>query len=199
MSKDEARLTAVVGGIGSGKSMVCNILRMLRYDVYDCDSRARDIIDQDPQLRQRIANAIGRVALNSDGTYNRPAVSAIVFADPEKLSALNALVHEAVRNDINDWVSNHSANNPEKRLFVETAIPYQSGLHLMVDEIWEVTAPTDLRVLRVMARNNLTADQVRARINSQSCPVPAQLPPIHIIHNDNSHHLVPQVLELLDK
>lgn len=195
----KSRLTAITGGIGSGKSVVSQILRMTGYDVYDCDSRARAIIDENYGLRRRIADAIGAAALNDDGTYNRAAVSAIVFASPDKLQTLNSLVHDAVKEDITQWAVKHGPAAPDGRLFVETAIPYQSGLHLMVDDIWEIHAPENLRIARVMSRNNMSAEQVCARIEAQKCRRPREVPPVHIILNDNQHHLTPQILALLEE
>ena len=187
-------LTAITGGIGSGKSVVSNVLRTLGYEVYDCDLRARAIMEGDEALKKRLADAFGNDIINEDGSLNRQALGAIVFNDPEKLEALNAMVHGAVKDDIVAWRTGHSK---QTRLFIETAILYQSGLDKMVDDIWEVTAPEEIRIARVIARNNLTAAQVRARIAAQRFPVPAQHPPVRHIINDGHRPLLPQILEIL--
>ena len=184
----------LTGGIGSGKSVVSNVLRTLGYEVYDCDLRARAIMEGDEALKKRLADAFGNDIINEDGTLNRQALGAIVFNDPEKLEALNAMVHGAVKDDIVAWRTDHSKRT---RLFIETAILYQSGLDKMVDDIWEVTAPEEIRIARVIARNNLTAAQVRARIAAQRFPVPAQHPPVRHIINDGHRPLLPQILEIL--
>lgn len=184
-------LTAITGGIGSGKSVVCNVLRTLGYEVYDCDLRARAIMEGDEVLKKRLADAFGNKIINGDGTLNRPALGAIVFNDPEKLEALNAMVHGAVKDDITAW---RTGRSKQPRLFIETAILYQSGLDKMVDDIWEVTAPEDIRIARVIARNKLTAAQVRARIAAQRFPVPAVHPPVRHIINDGHRPLMPQIL-----
>lgn len=187
-------LTAITGGIGSGKSVVCNVLRTLGYEVYDCDLRARAIMDGDEALKKRLADAFGNDIINEDGSLNRQALGTIVFNDPEKLEALNAMVHGDVKDDIVTWRTGHSK---QTRLFIETAILYQSGLDKMVDDIWEVTAPEEIRIARVIARNNLTAAQVRARIAAQRFPVPAQHPPVRHIINDGHRPLLPQILGIL--
>lgn len=187
-------LTAITGGIGSGKSVVSNVLRTLGYEVYDCDLRARAIMEGDEALKKRLADAFGNDIINEDGSLNRQALGAIVFNDPEKLEALNAMVHGAVKDDIVAWRTGHSK---QTRLFIETAILYQSGLDKMVDDIWEVTAPEEIRIARVIARNNLTAAQVRARIAAQRFPVPAQHPPVRHIINDGHRPLLPQILGIL--
>lgn len=192
-----SRLTAITGGIGSGKSVVCNVLRAMGYEVYDCDLRAKAIMDNDMALKRCLADALGADILNTDGTLNRPALSALVFGDPDKLVILNTLVHGAVRDDISCWRHKNEKEDPAHRLFIETAILYQSGLDRMVDDIWEVTAPEDVRVRRVMLRNNLTAAQVRARIAAQRYPIPAHHPPTHTILNAPPVPLLPQILTLL--
>lgn len=192
-AKKDIHLTAVAGGIGSGKSVVCNILRALGYDVYDCDLRARTIMDNDSGLKERLACEFGAHVLHDNGAINRPVLSEIVFGDSARMAVLNSMVHGAVREDIRSWCIREDA----RRLFVETAILYQSGLDRMVTDIWEVTAPEETRIARVMRRNNLTADQVRTRIEAQSPFIPATHPPTYVIVNDGCTPLLPQILSLL--
>lgn len=105
---------------------------------------------------------------------------------------LNIAVHEAVKSDLTTWAS-------DKQLaFVETAILYQSGLDLMVDRVWEVTAPEEIRIQRVLKRNNITVEQVKARIKSQDdFAVKKKHPATILIENDNTVPLLPQILTLL--
>lgn len=186
-----SRITAITGGIGSGKSVVSNVLRTMGYKVYDCDTRARAIMEGDKALKQRLANAFGNEIIGDDGIIDRPALATIVFNNPQKLETLNSLVHGAVKDDITAWCARHA---DQQRLFVETAILYQSGLDKMVDDIWQVTAPEEVRIARVIARNNLSATQVRARIEAQRYPTPDQHPPIATIINDGTTPLLPQVM-----
>jgi dephospho-CoA kinase len=186
-------LTAIIGGIGAGKSVVSNILRAMGYDVYDCDAHAKTIIDTDAALRKAIADATSPNVLFADGSLNRPALAAIVFNDAQKLAALNALVHGAVRTDIELW----SSANAGKHLFIETAILYQSHLDRMVNDVWEVQAPEDVRIARVMARNNISAEQVQQRIAAQTFTPDVPHPCIHTITNTDTTPLLPQILSLL--
>ena len=96
-------LTAITGGIGAGKSVVCRVLRTLGYHVYDCDSAARRIMDTDTAIQQRLIDEVDTLAV-TDGIVDRPRIARIVFADARKLDALNAIVHAAVLADIADWV-----------------------------------------------------------------------------------------------
>lgn len=187
-------IVAITGGIGAGKSVVSRVLRALGYPVYDCDSRAKALMDCDAAIKARLAGEIAREVI-CDGAIDRAALARIVFADSVKLAKLNAIVHEAVRLDITDLVSRQSS----PRVFVETAILYQSGLNRMVDAEWRVTAPEQLRIERVMARNGLSAEAVRARIESQRFePAPDEpRPALHELLNDGVTPLLPQIEGLL--
>lgn len=188
------RLTAITGGIGAGKSVVSRVLRAMGYDVFDCDSEAKIIMDSDDEIKRRLHNEISPQAVRPDGTIDRGHISSIVFSDPQKLTALNAIVHEAVRHRISEWQKeSHLAD----RLFVETAILYQSGLDSMVDDVWEVVAPEEIRILRVMERNNCDRQAVIERILSQTFLPAVPHPAVHIIDNDGFTPVLPQILALL--
>lgn len=190
------RLTAITGGIGAGKSVVSRVLKVMDYEVFDCDHEAKIIMDSDDEIKRRLRNEISPTAVLNDGTIDRKHISSIVFSDQAKLSALNAIVHEAVRRRILEW---KSESHKAARLFVETAILYQSGLDGMVDDVWEVIAPDEIRILRVMERNDCDRQTVIDRIKSQTF-IPERLhPATYNIVNDNFVPLLPQLLTLLKK
>lgn len=188
-------LTAICGGIGAGKSVVSHILRAMSYEVFDCDTEAKLLMDSDQQIKSRLTDEITPDAVRADGTIDRKAISATVFADSEKLTRLNSIVHTAVRERLAEWYCLKAANG--RRLFVETALLYQSGLDRLADEVWEVTAPDDLRVERVIRRNGLSADEVRARIDSQTFTPESAHSNVSFIVNDNQTPVIPQILKLL--
>ncbi|WP_305386166.1 dephospho-CoA kinase [uncultured Muribaculum sp.] len=187
------RLIAITGGIGSGKSVISDILRAMGHKVYDCDTRAKALMDTDESIKNDLINLISIDAVSSDRTIDRKLLSEIVFNDPDALSRLNSIVHKAVRADLRRWRDTSS----DKTVWVETAILYASRLDREVDEVWEVTAPTELRVQRVMKRNSMSREQVLARISSQSTTA-AQLHPLtKTIVNDGVEPVLPQILSLL--
>lgn len=187
------RLIAITGGIGSGKSVISDILRAMGHKVYDCDTRAKALMDTDESIKDDLINLISIDAVRSDRTIDRKLLSEIVFNDPDALSRLNSIVHKAVRADLRRWRETSS----DKTVWVETAILYASRLDREVDEVWEVTAPTELRVQRVMKRNSMSREQVLARISSQSTTA-AQLHPLtKTIVNDGVEPVLPQILSLL--
>lgn len=187
------RLIAITGGIGSGKSIISDILRAMGHKVYDCDTRAKALMDTDESIKNDLIDLISIDAVRNDRTIDRKLLSEIVFNDPDALSRLNSIVHKAVRADLRRWRDTSS----DKTVWVETAILYASRLDREVDEVWEVTAPTELRVQRVMKRNSMSHEQVLARISSQSTTA-AQLHPLtKSIVNDGVEPVLPQILSLL--
>lgn len=167
---------------------MCSVLRHMGYPVYDCDSRAKHLMDCDPAIKAELRRAFPN-AHTEEGLLDRKALSAEVFGKPERLAQLNTIVHGAVRADLRRWCSEQQHN----RLFVETAILYQSGLDQMVDCVCQVEAPEELRIERVGRRSGLTSEQTRARMAAQSvCPPEGDNPPVYIINNDG-RPVLPQI------
>lgn len=184
---------AITGGIGSGKSVISTMLRIMGYRVYDSDSEAKLLMDSSADIKARIATEISASAITPDGSIDRTALGKCVFTDTKALETLNHIVHTAVRNHFNTW------RKGMEIAFIETAIPYQSQIDRMVDEIWEVTAPDQIRISRVMKRNGLSAEQVQARIDAQRYTPAAPHPCIRTIVNSMSEPVLPQLISLLEQ
>ena len=180
----------ITGGIGSGKSIVSHILRIMGYPVYDTDSQAKLLMDT-PALRQQLTAVWGDSIILPNGEINRPQLSAIVFHDPTQLAQLNAIVHPAVRSHYAEWVQQQSS----PIVFVESAILHQAGMDHALHYIWVVEADAEMRIERVMKRSNLTYEQVEERIKTQQ-PYPYNEGARKLL-NDNKHALLPQIMELL--
>lgn len=188
-------LIAISGGIGSGKSVVSRMLESMGYHVYDCDSRARRLIDGSQEIKTAICMSLGDECVDADGKLDRKAVSDIVFSDRDKLEMLNKITHAAVRDDIRHW---HSEAH-DAMLFVETAILYQSEIDRMVEAVIEVEAPIDIRINRIMNRNGFKYHEAMNRINSQKHNVKNLHPRIYKLVNDDRHALLPQLQDILAK
>lgn len=184
---------AIIGGIGSGKSVVSQILRVMGFPVYDCDSEAKRLMDNSSKIKSKIVDAFGEESL-INGQLNRPYLSTVVFGHPEKLKQLNNIVHPEVHLDFEHWV----AECKTSAVFVETAILFESGMDAFVDEIWMVDTPEDVRVARVVKRNGLPVEQVKARIRSQKIISETSLP-LFKIDNNVKVALLPQVDRLIAK
>ena len=191
------KLIAISGGIGSGKSVIAHIVQVLGYPVYDCDSRAKALMTDDDQLRKQLIAAFGEATYLPDGQLNREHLSKVAFTDDVALARLNSLVHPATLNDIHRWAA-EQANDGSSVAFIETAILRTSGLDHVVDSVWHVTAPVDVRVKRVMARSGMTAQQVLDRIAAQQAEDHIDSND-KIIINDGLSAILPQVVKLMKK
>lgn len=182
---------AITGGIGSGKSVVSEILRNMNFAVYDCDSKAKLLMAQSSDIKNKIKTLISEDAITGTGNIDKKILSKIVFNDINSLNTLNSIVHNAVKHNFNEWRLSLSP----KICWVETAILYESGFDKIVDCAWEVSAPIELRRERVIKRNNLSLQEVNARINSQK-PIKGELP-TKLIINDGITPLLPQIESLI--
>lgn len=188
------KLIAISGGIGSGKSTICKILDVLGYQIYDCDSMAKYIMDNSDAIKNAIASEISQKAITLTGEINRKVLAEIVFNDSTKLNILNNIVDSSIKENIITW---KTFNANQKLLFIETAILYQSGLDKVVSDVWEVYAPENIRIKRVMNRNHISKEQVIARINSQQFPNIKLHPNTQTIINDDITPIIPQIQRLL--
>ena len=188
-----SKLIAITGGIGCGKSVVSEMLRVMGFRVYDCDSRAKMLMDADEVIKADIARLITRDAVTADGAIDRRVLASVVFGDKLMLSVLNGIVHEAVRRDIEAWRTQAG----DAVMWVESAIIYESGIDKMVDAVWSVEAPLELRIARVMKRNCISREEVLSRIRMQQGELDGDHTCVMPIVNDDVAPLIPQVNGLL--
>ncbi len=186
------KVVAITGGIGSGKSVVSRLLCIAGYPVYDCDSRAKRLMAESVEIKNRLCDAFGD-AVVADGVIQKSVLANAVFGNAEKLNKLNAIVHPVVFDDIRQWTESQTTDC----VFVETAILRESGVDALVDEVWIVDAPVDVRIKRVIARNGLSEGEVRQRIESQASELQFACP-TKTICNYGDHPIMVQVMKLLN-
>lgn len=187
-------LIAITGGIGAGKSVVSTILKVAGYGVYDCDQRAKMLMNSDPRIKQALTDSFSS-EIYSNGILNRQMLSDIIFNNKEALHLVNSIVHPVVRDDITKWAAQQSTMPS----FIETAILKEGGLDSMVQEVWSVTAPIETRIERVVKRNDISRDKVIERINNQQELGDCNGKRVVSIVNDNTTPLLPQVVEAISK
>jgi len=156
-------IIGITGGIGSGKSTLSKLLRAEGYSVYDTDLEARRLQNEHSAMRKKLMDMFGK-DIYSDQGLNRSALGKIVFGKPELLTKLNTIVHPLVMEDFNSWVLNRY---PKKMLFIESAILYESGFNKLVDKVILITADESIRIERVVNRDGVTPEHVRARMANQ--------------------------------
>ena len=204
-------IIGITGGIGSGKSVIARQLRKMGYSVYDTDSEAKRIIVEDATIREQMTALFGE-EVYQDGVYQTSFVAQQVFADKNLLAKLNAIVHPAVKQDIitkfrsSGVLSEPSApsepiNSNSGLFFIECAILFQAGFDVLCDKVVAVTAPEDIRLERVIARDHSDMNKVRARMRAQEAEKDLQRADI-VINNDGTTPiptLCEEIIHLLTK
>jgi dephospho-CoA kinase len=190
------KLIGITGGIGSGKSLICKIFATMDIPVYDADSRAKSLMNNDLDLKNSIQNLLGEQAYTPAGEYNRPWVASQVFNNPDLLKQLNSIVHPRVREDSKTWISQYS-NAPF--LLYEAALMKAAGDGNMFDKVIVVNAPIDLRIKRVMKRDKRSEQEVRDIIARQISDEERLQIADFIIENDDKQSVLEQVLVLFEK
>lgn len=181
----------LTGGIGSGKSTIAEVFKILNVPVYNSDERAKALMNENPQLIEDITKIFGN-NIYQNGVLNRAELGAIVFKNPELLKQLNAVVHPAVGRDFNAWCAAQSTHYVIK----EAAIIFETGIEKSLDGVIAVTAPEALRLQRVMQRPGMTESLVKERMKNQLPAEELENRANWIIKNDESELVIPQVLKI---
>ena len=174
------RIIGLTGGIGSGKTSVARILEGKGFPVYYSDDEAKNIVNRDSALKEKIIELLGKEAY-SDGIYNRKYVADKVFNDSELLEQLNHLIHPAVRIDFENWV----ASQDSEFVFKETALLFELKLNQECYKSLLITADDNLRIKRTMDRDGKTYREVEAVIQKQMPEKEKCKLADYIIHNNS--------------
>lgn len=179
----------LTGGIGSGKTMGARVFRALEVPVFEADAEGRRLLNEDAAVREAVVARFGP-GLVRDGGIDRAALASIVFNAPEALRDLNGIIHPAVRESFRRWTDRQQA----PYVMMEAAILVESGGYKAMDRIVVVTAPEELRIRRVMLRDGVDEQAVRARMANQGSEAERLVVAGHVIHNDDTQLVIPQVL-----
>ncbi|MFO7658203.1 MAG: dephospho-CoA kinase [Bacteroidales bacterium] len=182
----------LTGGIGSGKSIVCNIFRQLSIPVYNADIRAKILSDNDSEIKQRLMRLFGKKIYTSFG-LDRKKLATIIFNDKDALQSVNAIIHPKVIRDFEEWLREH---RHRKYTIHESAILFESGMVPMFDNTIMVTSPEALRIKRVMERDNVDETHVRNIMKSQMPEEKKTELSDYIITNDDKTPVLPQVIKI---
>jgi len=158
------RIIGLTGGIGSGKSTVSDYLaKVYQVPILDADDYAKAAVSKDSPILERIKRHYGNQILHSDGTLNRSRLGEIIFHQPAEKAWLEQQIHPYVRHRIETELSSLKSS------VVVLVIPllFEAEMTDLVTETWVVYCSPQQQLARVMARNQLSEEKARSRINSQ--------------------------------
>ncbi len=156
------KIIGITGGIGSGKSTICKVFQTLGIPVFNADDEAKNIYQTEPIALQQVKQVFGDNVFTA-GELDKTKLAQTVFADAEKLSQLNTIIHPLVRKRFTQWLKNQTV----PFVIREAAILIESGAYKDCDHIVLITAAEQTRINRVMKRNNISEVEIRRRIANQ--------------------------------
>lgn len=188
------KIIGLTGGIGSGKSTVADIFRTLGIPVYESDTMAKLLMNNNEDLKEKIKQLLGPQAYSND-EINRSWIAEKVFADKHLLQQLNAIVHPAVKHDAITW-ANDPSNGKAPYVIKESAILFEENLTEELEAIILVVAPAETRIQRVMERDHITRQQIEERMQHQWTDEKKIPLSDFVIFNDGERSLIDQVIDI---
>jgi dephospho-CoA kinase len=189
------KIIGLTGGIGSGKTIVADLLRVMGFPVYDSDSRSKELCNSDSELKKGLKLLLGE-SIYKDDVLDRSLMADKIFNNQSKLDAVNSLIHPVVMSDFAEWTNSQDNSN---LVFMESAILFETGLNKMFDNVLIVTAPEELRIERVCKRNGLNPEIVFDRIKNQMNEEKRISLSDLIIVNDGEKSVILQLKNILEK
>lgn len=186
---------AITGNIGSGKSVVSRMLANMGVPVYDCDSRAKMLMQENPAIKRALVRMFGDDCYNGDGTLNRAHLAERIFTDRENVKRVNELVHPCVKEDFVAWADATDSN----LVAVESAILYESGMIDVVDKVLLVWADEETAVERVVKSRCMSRSQVVSRLQNQISADELLLLSDYSLRNDGSTPILPQLIDVIEE
>lgn len=177
---------AITGGIGSGKSFVCRLLEKRGIRVYDCDSEAKRIMVSSADVREKLTRLIGKRTY-IDGKLNKAVLAKYLLSSTDNANKINGIVHPVVAADF--IASNY--------MWMECALLFSSGFNRYVDRVVCVSAPYEVRLRRIMQRDNITRAKASAWIDCQMPQEEVASLSDFVIVNDGVKQIEPQIEQIL--
>ena len=176
----------ITGGIGSGKSYVCQRLKAHGIDVYDCDAAAKRLIRTSTTIRQQLTALIGPEVYIGD-QLDKAVVAHFLLESEANAKAIDQIVHPAVFRDFEE----------SGMEWMESAILYESGINQLVDRVIVVTAPEEVRIQRVMQRDGISREKTLQWIQRQWPQEEVRQRADYEIINDGKADIDEQIARLL--
>jgi len=196
MTNSRPKLVGITGGIGSGKSTVCQVFQILGIPVYSADDRAKWLMSNDSNLKSQLIQEFGPETYFHDGSLNRIFLAEQVFPDPEKVEIINSIVHPAVGRDFKLWADQQMAPYVLK----EAALLFETRSAEKLDKVITVSSPLKIRMARVLMRDpHRDEEQINQIINQQWPDEKKNELADFVIKNSENKLLIPQILEIHKK
>ncbi len=183
----------ITGGIGSGKTTVCEIFKLLGVPVFHADIEAKNLQNNDLQIREKLTKLFGEHIYSSDGILDRKKLAGLIFNDSTALANVNSIIHPAVRQNFLEWADNH---HDASYILYEAAVLLESGYASDFARNILVLADEKVRIERTIRRDHTSAELVKQRINNQMPDAQKIKMADFIIENNNEKLLFPQIIEL---
>jgi dephospho-CoA kinase len=185
----------ITGGIGSGKTLVSEIIDHMGFPVYNADTEARYLTNNNPFIVKEVKKLFGDdIYIAQD--MDRKRVAQMVFGNAILLDKLNAIIHPVVAKHFQDWCE---INSDFQLIFKEAAILFESGAYKQLDRIIAVSAPKELRIQRVVDRDGVDAEIVKRRMAHQMSEEELVAKCDLVIKNDGKDLLTPKVLWAIER
>ena len=193
--KNNLRKIAVTGGIGCGKSYVCRTIETLGYPVFYCDDEAKRIIRNDPEVQQALKQLVGNEVYDPDGKLVKPVLAAYLCKGKEYAAQVDAIVHPRVGAAFQEW----SIRQTTDTVFMECALLFEAHFERYVDEVIHVAVDEDIRLQRVMTRDHVSREKALEWMRLQLPEAEKARRADHIVHNNGSEEIPPQMEQILKR
>ena len=181
----------ITGGIGSGKTYVASVFQSLGIPIFNADIQAKKIMTSSEKLIKLAKEEFGN-DIYKDSDLNKEKLASIVFSNSDKLQKLNSLVHPIVKEEFNNWYKKQTSPYVIK----EAAILFESNSHIGLDAVICVSAPLDLRMKRLLNRDDYSEKEIKKRIENQISQEEKEKLSDYIIVNDEKELLLPKIIKI---
>ena len=185
----------ITGGIGSGKSIVSEIFKLLDIPVYIADIESKKLTATSSIIKEKLIEEFGKELYDGD-TLNKPLFASYIFNDKIKLEKANKIIHPEVDKHFLNWIKSY---DDYPLIAAEAAILFESGMNRFMDKTLMVYTPFEERINRVIRRDTSTREKVMERINSQMPDEKKAELADFIIYNDENNSLIKQSLNIISQ
>lgn len=183
----------LTGGIGSGKSFIANILEHMGFPVYYSDSQSKELTKSNPKIKTGLISLFGE-EVYVEGELNTQLVATKIFQNEELRQKVNQLIHPIVRKDFDHWAKNQHS----ELVFNEAAILFETGAYKNFDATILICAPMELKIKRVMNRENCSREDVLARMSKQWSDEGKMKLADYCVVNNNQLPVLTQIEEIMN-